>query len=123
MGQLGGANPVHKPKPNIKANVIASHLMQKSKAPLDKATSRKVKLQLAFNIAAAPKSSAFSAPFTVTELDEALAATKAGKAAGPDGIFPEFLKGLGPNARRWLAAFFSSVMASGNIPAVWRRPK
>ncbi|XP_064422983.1 protocadherin beta-16-like [Latimeria chalumnae] len=61
---------------------------------------------------AAPKSSTIPDPFTLNELNAALSATKSGKAAGPDGVYPEFLKALGPKVKRWLTFFFSEVLAT-----------
>uniref|UniRef100_H3AKN8 Reverse transcriptase domain-containing protein n=1 Tax=Latimeria chalumnae TaxID=7897 RepID=H3AKN8_LATCH len=67
--------------------------------------------------------STMSDPFTLNELNAALSATKSGKAAGPDGVYPEFLKALGPKAKRWLTFFFSKVLATGKFPSIWREAK
>ena len=45
---------------------------------------------------------------------------KAGKAARPDGIFPDVLKNIGPSAVRWLQAFYDDVMKTAKIPKIWR---
>uniref|UniRef100_H3APN3 Endonuclease/exonuclease/phosphatase domain-containing protein n=1 Tax=Latimeria chalumnae TaxID=7897 RepID=H3APN3_LATCH len=94
LRQLGGANPAYKHRTTIRADAIASHFIQTSKALVDK----KVMQQLSTNLMAAPRSSTMSDPFTLNELNTALLATKSGKAAGPDGVYPEFLKALGPKA-------------------------
>jgi hypothetical protein len=41
----------------------------------------------------------FGAPFTLDEVDKALSKTKLNKAAGFDGIYPEFIKHTGPRVR------------------------
>uniref|UniRef100_H3BFN7 Endonuclease/exonuclease/phosphatase domain-containing protein n=1 Tax=Latimeria chalumnae TaxID=7897 RepID=H3BFN7_LATCH len=90
----------YKHRTTIKVDAIASHLIQTSKAPVDKKFQRQVMRQLSTNLMAAPRSSTMSDPFTLNELNAALSATKSGKAAGPDGVYPEFLKPLGPKAKR-----------------------
>uniref|UniRef100_H3AUT7 Endonuclease/exonuclease/phosphatase domain-containing protein n=1 Tax=Latimeria chalumnae TaxID=7897 RepID=H3AUT7_LATCH len=92
LRQLGGANHTYKHRTTIRADTVASHLIQTSKAP--------VMRQLSTNLMAAPRSSIMSDPFTLNELNAALSATKSGKAVGPDGVYPEFLKALGPKAKR-----------------------
>ena len=60
------------------------------------------------------------AAFTTDEIINALKATKAGKAAGPDGIFPDMLKNIVPAAIRWMQAFYDDVVTTANIPKIWR---
>ena len=43
-----------------------------------------------------------------------------GKAAGPDGIFPNMLKNIEPAAVRWLHDFYDDVMTTAKIPKIWR---
>ena len=49
------------------------------------------------------------------EIINALKATKAGKAAGPGGIFPDMLKNIEPAAIQWLHAFYDD-MVTAKIP-------
>ena len=67
-----------------------------------------------------PETSNLSQAFTTDEIINALKATKAGKAAGPDGIFPDMLKNIGPAAIRWLQAFYDDVVKTAKIPKIWR---
>ena len=67
-----------------------------------------------------PETSNLSQAFTTDEIINALSATKAGKAAGPDGIFPDMLKNIGPAAIRLLQAFYDDVVTTANIPKIWR---
>uniref|UniRef100_H3BFN6 Endonuclease/exonuclease/phosphatase domain-containing protein n=1 Tax=Latimeria chalumnae TaxID=7897 RepID=H3BFN6_LATCH len=120
LQQPCSVNLAYKHRTTIKVDAIASHLIQTSKAPVDKKFQRQVMRQLSTNLMAAPRSSTMSDPFTLNELNAALSATKSGKAAGPDGVYPEFLKPLGPKAKRWLTTFFSKVLATGKIPSIWR---
>lgn len=48
---------------------------------------------------------------------------KQGKAPGPDGVFPEFLKNLGNLAKQWLLDFFNDLLRTGEIPNVFRHSK
>lgn len=64
----------------------------------------------------------FSVLYTVNEIDKGLSNTKSGK-AGMDGIYPEFLKNLGPKAKKWLADFLSNIHSSGLIPKEWKVTK
>ena len=54
------------------------------------------------------------------QMKSSIKATKAEKAAGPDGIFPDKLKNIGPAAVRWLQAFYDDVMTRAKIPKIWR---
>ena len=58
--------------------------------------------------------------FTTAEFINALKATKAGKAAGPDTIFVDMLTNMNENdpksaAIRWLHAFYDDVMTTAMI--------
>ncbi|KAE9532084.1 hypothetical protein AGLY_010286 [Aphis glycines] len=53
-----------------------------------------------------------SAPYSVAEITTALKDLKPGKAAGPDGMHPEFLINCGPNTRRWLSKFYTDIQQS-----------
>ena len=67
-----------------------------------------------------PETSNLSQAFTTDVIINALKATKAGKVAGPDGIFPDMLKNIWPAAVRWLQAFYDDVMTTATIPKIWR---
>ena len=45
------------------------------------------------------------------------------KAPGYDNIHPEFLKNLGPRARKWLAMFLTRIISEKNLPKSWRITK
>jgi len=50
------------------------------------------------------------APFTLVEVNKALIKTKLNKAAGFDGVYPEFIKHSGPRVREWLVRFYSDIL-------------
>jgi hypothetical protein len=65
----------------------------------------------------------FGVPFTLDEVNKALSKTKLNKAAGFDGIYPEFIKHAGPRVREWLARFYSDILDTTNIPKQFKRAK
>lgn len=61
--------------------------------------------------------------FTVNDIEVALQAVKNGKAAGADGILPEFIKMLGPKGKTWLAKLSTEIANTSVIPKLWREVK
>ncbi|KAF0712149.1 RNA-directed DNA polymerase from mobile element jockey, partial [Aphis craccivora] len=61
--------------------------------------------------------------FTDSETEMALKVIKSGKAAGTDGVLPEFLKFLGPKGRNWLTRLATAAAKTSNIPKLWRVAK
>jgi hypothetical protein len=61
--------------------------------------------------------------FGVEEMEATLKLLKNGKAAGKDGILPEFLKHMGIKGKFWLARLFSSVKNNNILPKQWREAK
>uniref|UniRef100_H3A8G7 Endonuclease/exonuclease/phosphatase domain-containing protein n=1 Tax=Latimeria chalumnae TaxID=7897 RepID=H3A8G7_LATCH len=100
LRKLGAANPVVAPDVKVKPDAIAAYLVANSKGPLNKQYKQEVKRQLRKVMTACPESSALSTHFSSEELATTLTATKKGKAAGKDGIPPDFLHHLGPRARK-----------------------
>ena len=66
-----------------------------------------------------PETSNLSQPFANDEIINAFKTTKAGKAGGPDGIFPDMSKDIGPAAVRWPQAFYDDVMTTAKIPKIY----
>ena len=62
----------------------------------------------------------FNDPFTLAELELAIHSHKKGKAAGPDKIFPEFLKNLGENARKTLLKL-ANLTWEKHVPHSWKK--
>jgi len=53
----------------------------------------------------------------------ALKSVKNGKAAGSDGILPEFIKNLGYRGRLWITKLVTTVSNKGTLPKLWREAK
>jgi hypothetical protein len=61
--------------------------------------------------------------FTAEEVYNALKSVKNGKAAGVDGILPEFLKNLVPRSIYWIAKLASKIADTNVLPRLWRETK
>lgn len=57
------------------------------------------------------------------EVEAALKLVKNGKAAGVDGIRPEFLKFLVPKGNAWITNFFTEVKNNNVLPKLWWETK
>ena len=123
LRHLGAATPVQHQPPKVTANAVASRLLLNSKVPSTKASRKEVKKNLSKSYSTSAKTSPLARPYTREDVDIGLSSTKSGKAAGIDGIYPEFLKNLGPKGRGWLASFFTHIHSSGVIPKAWRESK
>ena len=66
---------------------------------------------------------ASSRDFCIEELDVALKTLKVNKAAGFDGVYPEFLKAIGPKTKLWLIEFFNEILRTGNLPRLFKQAK
>jgi hypothetical protein len=63
-----------------------------------------------------------SRPFSIEEMQEVGKTLKNRKAAGFDGIYPEFIKHLVPIGLNWLRSFFNDIH-TGKIPAEFKKAK
>lgn len=70
-----------------------------------------------------PQTSEFSRPFTIDEINTAIAQTKTGKAAGLDEVYSEFIVHFGPKTRAWLAKFFTNCMTTKKLPKIFKQAK
>src|SRR5699024_11187956 len=61
--------------------------------------------------------------FNVNELRAAISSTKCRKAAGFDGIFPEFIKNLGSFALKWLTSLFNDIFVTARLPPEFKKTK
>ena len=123
ISRLGAAQrPPKINHPPVKANAVASHLVQVAKAPRDKKFERQVRDRWRSFCHQAPDRSP-PLDFSLPEIDSALRHVKPGTAPGYDNIHPEFLLHLGPRARSWLSKFFSRILRENKIPKIWRKAK
>jgi hypothetical protein len=80
---------------SITANDIAFWLLRVSKTQRDREHVRATKMNLRRKKRALTVNQTLSRNFTLDELETALMSLKPGKAAGCDGIHPEFIKNFG----------------------------
>ncbi|KAG5882618.1 hypothetical protein JTB14_013307 [Gonioctena quinquepunctata] len=96
LRRLGSAVPPPDKKLSINPNDIADRLQNISKISTpDKAFAREINKAVSANLRSLPQQSQWSTPFSMNELNIALARMKLRKAPGPDQVFPKFLKNLG----------------------------
>jgi len=122
LRKLGSAQPTRK-EHGITANAVASNLFKTSNIKPTKQMIIKIKNEYKNELDNCEESSALMNDFIEEEVHLALKNVKNGKAAGVDGILPEFIKNLGPRSRFWLARFFTSVANKGTLPKAWREAK
>jgi Reverse transcriptase (RNA-dependent DNA polymerase)/Endonuclease-reverse transcriptase len=110
-------------RPTINANQIATRLLKVSKVPMDRDFVRSTKRDLRQMRRGLPVDPSLSADFTEDELTLALQNVKSGKAAGFDGVYPEFIKNSGPRTKQWLVALFNNILSTGKIPKLFKQVK
>ncbi|KAG5861326.1 hypothetical protein JTB14_024445 [Gonioctena quinquepunctata] len=91
LRKLGECNRNVVGNASINPNQIANRIVDVSRAPSDKNHTRDVKKSPRDLKRSTPSSSEFSHDFSAEELEQGLKDTNIGKAAGFDGIYPEFL--------------------------------
>ena len=111
-------------RPSVKPNAVASHLVKVGKAPIEHQVKREItKEWRAYRRRPLDEETATVTPISPEEIDAALKNMKCGKAPGYDNIHPEFLKTLGPWARKWLSIFLTRIISEKNLPKSWRIAK
>jgi hypothetical protein len=66
------------------------------------------------------------ANFSTEELNTDLLVVKSGKAAGFDGVYPEFIKNSDHRTKEWIVALSNDILrilTSGKIPKMFKRAK
>ena len=104
----------------VTANEVAHQLLLNGYVKKDRQKAKHIQKQQREALSDIPETSNLSQAFTTDKIINALKATQAGKAAGPDGISPHVLQNIGPAAARWLQAFYDDMMATANNPKIWR---
>ena len=92
-------------QPTVTANEIAHQLLIKGSVKKDRKQAKQILKQQHEALSDCPETSNLSQAFTTDEIINDIKTPKAGKAAGPDGIFPDMLKNIEPAEVRWLQAF------------------
>lgn len=121
--KLGAARPPNPNDAKIHPNRVARRIIRMSKVPPDVKFSRNITRRYRELRKKTARTNEHSRPFTSDDVDVALSATKTGKAAGFDSIYPEFLVNSGPRVRRWLASFFTDVMLNNTLPLLFKKTK
>jgi hypothetical protein len=108
---------------NITPDAIADTICEVGNIDVSRRDSLRMRRSLRRELSRCPERSAFVDPVECDEVVAAIKKMKQGKAAGVDGILPEFLKNLGPKAISWLTSLFTAVMEQARTPMVWKRAK
>lgn len=95
----GSASPPNPNEAKIHPNRVAWRIIKMSKMPSDKKFTREVDREYRLLRKTTPKTSSYSRPFTLDEINLALAQSKTGKAAGEGGMYIEFLIKAAPKTR------------------------
>jgi hypothetical protein len=61
--------------------------------------------------------------FSIEELETALLSVKTGKAAGLDGVYPEFIKNFGRKTKEWLVRLFNDILTTGKLKKLFKQAK
>ena len=121
LRKLGGATHSKRQQSKVTvSNEVAHQLLLNGSVKKDRKQTKHILKQQREALSDCPETSNLSQAFTTDEIINALKATKAGKAAVRDGIFPDMSKNIGPAAIRWLQAFYDDVVTTAKIPKIWR---
>ena len=102
------------------ANALCKHYANISRVRGDKRIAKTLRKQPLNSCLESRHHKLFVDKFTISELDLALSKTKTKKAAGPDGILPEFLINLGREAKKTLLAMINLTWQK-HVPQQWRK--
>lgn len=117
LRHLGEASLPVKTKSSIDPNKIASVIASNSTMILpDKSFKCEMKKKLRKLKDSLDTNTEFDRPFTPEELDTAINSIKLGKAAGLDGLYPEFLKKLGKRPKLWVLKFLNQILKLSKLP-------
>ena len=119
-----GCDPTIETKhPTVNPNTIATRLLQASKITEKDEWTRSVRKTLRKEASALKPNNQFANPFSINELELALNKLKHRKAAGYDGIYPEFLINCGPKTKEYLLKLYNSLLSDGNLPSEFKKAK
>jgi hypothetical protein len=104
-----------KSRPPVRANAVATYLIQVARAPSDKKFERRVRDQRRQFLHHAPEKSSPPA-CTTSDIVCDLKLIKSGTAPGFDNTRPEFLIHLGLRSRTWMSHFFTTVIEENQMP-------
>ncbi|KAL4083147.1 hypothetical protein QTP88_028477 [Uroleucon formosanum] len=123
LKKLGGKQHTRRAETSISPNQVANHIVNVSRMPSNKRHTIQIRKRFRDLKKECTQTHELSAPYSVAEITTALKDLKPGKAAGPDGMHPEFLINCGPNTRRWLSKFYTDIQQSGTLPPEFRKSR
>lgn len=124
LRHLGETSKPVKIKSNMCPEKIASTILNNStKISADKHQKRIIKSKLRKLKQSLPNDTEFDVPFSIEELEVAICSIKLGKAAGLDGLFPEFIKHLGKRAKLWVLKFLNKIFKLTKVPRLMKITK
>lgn len=121
--RLGAETPKTGQHGVVTPNDVATRMMRVAKAKMDKEHKIQLKKLLRTKKKELIPCSNYSSSFTINEIKVALGKMKINKAAGFDGIYPEFLKYSGPSIQAWLAAFCSDILNTASLLKLFKKTK
>jgi hypothetical protein len=105
---------------NVSANNIATRLLHVLKVSMDQHHVRTTKRALCQRRREMSGNTELFDDFTIEKVELAFLSVKPGKAAGFDGVHPEFIRNSGRKTKEWLVTFF---MMTVKLPKIFKRSK
>jgi hypothetical protein len=107
----------------VSPNDVSNILFNTSNIKPKKHEKTKIKYEYKTILNSCVEKSEIMEDFNVAEIEMALSLLKNSKAAGVDGVLPEYIKHIGQKGKIWLANIFSHVKNTTTLPKVWREAK
>lgn len=123
LRKLGSATTPRNSRTKVNPNLIASKVLNSSKAPLRKNRIKNMKRKVRCQKKQLQENDTFSSPFTMDDLNVAIKQMKTGKAAGLDNMHAEFFKVFDVKVLEWLLHLYNDILRSGNIPKIFKKSK
>lgn len=121
--KVGNAAVCKGKKTKVRANEVATRLLNMTKAPLSQDKLKRIHRQNKRDIKQLPIDSEISRDFEIEEVNCAILEMKTGKSPGYDNIFMEFIKHFGSKTRQWLLKLFNNILNTGQFPKEFKRSK
>src|SRR6195952_2869994 len=124
LNKLDTANSRTEKYSEISPNAIASRLVKVSNiVEISETSMKKMKRLLRKQRKETAVDPEIGNVFNLEELKAATYLTKTRKAAGFDGIYPEFFKHFGVFALNWLVLFYNDILLTGLLPREFKQAK
>lgn len=123
LNGLTGKQHPKKSYSKVSPDIIANRIVDLTRTKGDKNHTRLVKRNLTQFKRNAPRNEPLSRPFSTEEIQSAIKQLKIGKAAGPDNIYNEFIKNMGPYCISWLSSLFTYILKENRLPRQFKLSK